>query len=89
MTQKSATIIVYGTNWCPDCVRAKQFLERHHIPYEWVDVEKDHVAMAYIQRVNAGLRVVPTILFPDGSTLSEPSNAELAEKVQSNTTCLS
>jgi mycoredoxin len=63
-------------------MRAKQFLERRHIPYEWVDVERDRQAVAYVQEVNGGLRVVPTLLLPDGSTLSEPSNAELAQKVQ-------
>jgi glutaredoxin len=80
MSEKSEVIIVYGTTRCPDCVRAKQFLDRRGIAYCWVDVERDRQAMTHIQQLNGGLRIVPTIVFPDGTFLSEPSNAELAGK---------
>ena len=73
--------IVYGTTWCPDCKRAKQFLGEQRIHYDWVDIEKDASAMAYVEQVNRGKRIIPTIVFPDGSTLVEPSNSELAEKL--------
>jgi len=73
--------IVYGTNWCPDCKRAKQFLGEQRIHYDWVDIEKDASAMAYVEQVNRGKRIIPTIVFPDGSTLVEPTNSELAEKL--------
>ncbi len=79
------SIVVYGTTWCPDCKRAKQFFGEHRIPYEWVDIEQDAEAMAYVERVNNGSRSVPTIIFPDGSCLVEPSNAELAEKLNLQT----
>ena len=81
MTNKEANIIVYGVTWCPDCNRAKQFLGEQGIRYTWVDIEQDADAMAYVERVNNGMRSVPTIVFPDGSTLTEPSNAELAQKL--------
>jgi glutaredoxin len=74
------TIVVYSTVWCPDCKRAKQFLGDHRIPYMNVDIEQDAAAMALVERMNAGKRVIPTIVFPDGSILIEPSNAQLAEK---------
>jgi thioredoxin reductase (NADPH) len=74
-------IVVYGTSWCSDCKRAKQFLGARGIQYHWVDIEKDTEASALVERINAGKRIVPTIVFPDGSTLVEPSNAELAEKL--------
>jgi len=74
-------ILVYGTTWCPDCVRAKHFLDRQHIPYQWINIEDDPQAIAYVEQVNGGMRRVPTILFPDGSILVEPSNAELAKKL--------
>jgi thioredoxin reductase (NADPH) len=74
-------IIVYSTVWCPDCKRAKKFLAEHRIPYENIDIEHDEKAMAFVQKVNNGLRLIPTIVFPDGSTLSEPSNAQLAGKL--------
>jgi thioredoxin reductase (NADPH) len=74
-------IIVYGTTWCPDCRRAKQFLGEHRIQYTWVDIEQDQAAMAEVERINRGNRVVPTIVFPDGSILVEPSNEELSQKL--------
>lgn len=74
-------IIVYSTVWCPDCKRAKKFFNDHRIQYTNIDIEKDAEAMRYVEKVNQGMRIIPTIVFPDGSTLSEPSNAELAEKL--------
>src|SRR6266511_4970831 len=74
-------IIVYSTVWCPDCKRAKKFLAEHRISYENIDIEQDEEAMAFVQKVNNGMRIIPTIVFPNGSTLSEPSNAQLAEKL--------
>lgn len=74
-------IIVYSTVWCPDCKRAKKFLAEHRIHYENIDIEQDEKAMAFVEKINNGKRVIPTIVFPDGSTLSEPSNTKLAEKL--------
>lgn len=74
-------IKVYGTTWCPDCVRAKQFLTKRGIPFDWIDIEKDDQARAYVEKVNRGYRSVPTIVFPDGSVMIEPSNTELEEKI--------
>lgn len=75
-------IVVYGTDWCPDCWRAKKVLDEHKIDYSWVDIEQDLEARAYVERVNNGKRSVPTIVFGDGSILVEPSNAELAAKLE-------
>jgi len=74
-------IVMYGTTWCPDCKRAKRFLGQQRIQYDWVDVEQDPQAMRLIEEINQGKQIVPTILFPDGSALAEPSNADLAEKL--------
>jgi len=81
MAENHDTIIVYGTTWCPDCKRSKQFLGEQRVHYHWVDVEKDPVALAYVEQVNQGKRIIPTIVFPDQSILVEPSNAELAQKL--------
>ena len=75
------TIIVYATSWCPDCRRAKKFLDAHGIPYDYVDIDKNREGHAYVKQVNHGNRSVPTILFPDGSILVEPDNSQLAEKL--------
>ncbi|GAB4467370.1 MAG: thioredoxin-disulfide reductase [Anaerolineales bacterium] len=74
-------ITLYGTGWCPDCKRSKQFFGEQRVPYAYVDVDADPDAMAFVEKVNNGMRSIPTIIFPDGSVLVEPSNAQLAEKL--------
>jgi thioredoxin reductase (NADPH) len=80
-TQPSEQIVVYSTVWCPDCKRAKRFLGELRVPFVNIDIEQDPEAMAYVEQVNQGKRIIPTIVFPDGSLLVEPSNAELAAKL--------
>lgn len=79
-------ITVYGAHWCPDCRKSKQFLGEHQIPYNWVDIEQDQEAEQFVIDKNKGKRIIPTILFADGSFLVEPSNAELAAKLKLKTT---
>ena len=74
-------IIVYGTRWCPDCHRACKILGRRKIPYEYIDINRDSQARTYVEQVNNGNRSVPTILFPDGDILVEPSNSALNAKL--------
>lgn len=74
-------VVVYSTVWCPDCKRAKKFFGEQRVPYVNVDIEQDPEAMAFVEKVNNGKRIIPTIVFPDGSILVEPSNAELAAKL--------
>jgi len=71
----------YGAPWCPDCRRSKRFLGEHQIPYRWVDIEQDPEGEKYVLQKNGGKRIIPTIEFPDGSILAEPTNAELAAKL--------
>jgi thioredoxin reductase (NADPH) len=74
-------IRVYGASWCPDCRRAKRFLGDQRVPFEWHDIETDPDGVRIVQERNNGNNIIPTIVFPDGSHLSEPSNEELAEKI--------
>jgi thioredoxin reductase (NADPH) len=74
-------IKVYGASWCPDCRRAKRFLGDQRIPFEWHDIESDPDGTRIVQERNNGNNIIPTIIFPDGSHLAEPSNEELAEKI--------
>lgn len=74
-------VTVYGAYWCPDCRRAKKFLGEQFIPYKWVDIEQDKDGERYVLQRNDGKRIIPTIVFEDGSFLVEPSNAELARKL--------
>jgi thioredoxin reductase (NADPH) len=75
------SIVVYGTIWCPDCKRAKRFFGEHRVPYVNVDIEQDRQAMEFVVSVNQGKQIVPTIVFPDGEILAEPSDAALAHKL--------
>jgi thioredoxin reductase (NADPH) len=79
-------ITLYGAHWCPDCRQSKQFLGEHQIPYRWVDIEGDKGAEEFVMEINKGKRIIPTIVFGDGSFLVEPSNAELAAKLGLKTT---
>ncbi len=76
-----ADIIVYGTTWCPDCRRAKQFLRDTNTAFSWVNIEEDAQGLAIVEQNNDGKHIIPTIIFPDGSILVEPTNAELAQKL--------
>jgi mycoredoxin len=74
-------IVMYGTTRCPDCLRAKRYFDDRGIGFKWIDISTDPEAVIYVEKINKGNRSVPTIVFPDGSVLVEPSNAELEKKV--------
>ena len=73
-------IKMYTTTWCGDCRMAKRWFDAHDIPYDAINIETDEHAAAEVLRLNRGMRSVPTIVFPDGSVLVEPSARELAAK---------
>jgi thioredoxin reductase (NADPH) len=74
-------VTVYGAYWCPDCRRAKKFLGEQFLPYHWGDIEQDKDGEIFVLEKNQGKRIIPTIVFEDGSFLVEPKNAELAKKL--------
>lgn len=74
-------ITVYGAPWCPDCRRSKGFLNEQRVAYDWVDIDADEAGRTFVETLQHGGRTIPTIVFPDGSYLLEPSNTELAEKL--------
>ncbi|HEX9716918.1 MAG TPA: FAD-dependent oxidoreductase [Actinomycetota bacterium] len=78
---RTPEIKVYGASWCPDCRRAKRFLGDQRVPFEWHDIEQDPDGVKIVQERNNGNNVIPTIIFPDGSHLAEPTNEQLAEKI--------
>ncbi len=75
-------IEVYGTRWCGDCARAKLLMDQHKIKYNWTDIDDHPEFQELVRSLNNGNNVVPTIVFPDGSSLSEPSNSELLKKLK-------
>ncbi len=74
-------ITLYGAYWCPDCRRSKKFLGEQFVPFKWIDIEEDKEAEQFVLQKNNGKRIIPTIVFEDGSFLVEPTNAELAQKL--------
>jgi thioredoxin reductase (NADPH) len=73
-------IRVAGTLWSATSHTVKDFLARNHIPYQWLDIEKDEQARMMVEEVNQGGHQLPVIFFPDGSYLIEPNLSVLAEK---------
>jgi mycoredoxin len=74
-------IIMYGTTWCNDCTRAKRFLDSNDIEYSWINIDQETQYVDCVIKINDGLRIVPTIVFADGSVLTEPSDRDLALKL--------
>ncbi len=72
-------ITIYGTNWCPDCSRSKNFLDAKGLDYVWIDIEQSSDSAQIVRHLNKGLQVVPTIILPGGRVLAEPSNEQLEE----------
>ena len=61
-------LTLYGAAWCPDCRRSKAFLAEQRIPFHYVDLEVHPEENATVERYNDGKRIIPTIVFADGST---------------------
>src|SRR5919106_463372 len=74
-------IRVAGTLWSLTSHEVKDFLTRHQIPYQWLDIEKDSKARQLVEGVSSEVTKLPVIFFPDGTILVQPNLQELAEKV--------
>src|SRR5262249_49803205 len=77
-------IRVIGTRWSRHCFEVREFLARNQIPYRWVDIEtaeSDAEAAKTLATVRDGLSKLPVILLPDGATLIDPTQAELADRI--------
>jgi len=72
---------MYTTTWCGYCYRLKIALESARIPYTEVDIEQDPVAAEFVRSVNGGNQTVPTVKFADGSALTNPTAAQIAQKL--------
>lgn len=72
---------MYGTAWCSDCRLAKRVMDQHKVAYRYVDIERDDAARSVVIELNRGNQSVPTIVFPDGSVLVEPSAGVLTQKL--------
>jgi len=70
-------LIMYTTTWCGFCVRLKAQLQREGIEYHEIDIERDESAAELVMSVNGGNQTVPTLVFADGTALTNPSVAEV------------
>ncbi len=72
---------MYSTPWCGYCHRLRSQLDREGITYDVVDIEQQPEAAAIVEQANGGNQTVPTLIFADGSAQTNPSLAQIKEKL--------
>lgn len=77
----ATTVTMYSTPWCGYCRRLKSQMEREGISYAEVDIEQDPKAADYVMSVNGGNQTVPTVVFPDGTALTNPTLAQVKQRL--------
>jgi len=77
----SGQLIMYTTPWCGFCRNLKKQLARDGIDMAEVDIEQDPAAAEFVMSVNGGNQTVPTVVLPDGTTLVNPSAAQVRERL--------
>jgi mycoredoxin len=78
---QAGTVTMYSTVWCGYCRRLKAQMDRAGISYQVVDIEDHPDAADLVMSVNGGHQTVPTLVFDDGSALTNPSLAEVKAKL--------
>ena len=77
----SAPLTIYSTQWCGYCHRLMKQLDREQVGYDVVDIEHDPAAAEFVMGVNGGNQTVPTVVFADGTALTNPSLAQVKERL--------
>ena len=77
----SGQLIMYTTPWCGFCRNLKRQLARSGIELTEVDIERDEAAAEFVMSVNGGNHTVPTVVFPDGGVLVNPSAAQVKARL--------
>jgi mycoredoxin len=77
----SGQLTMYTTTWCGYCRNLKRQLSREGIEMVEVDIERDEAAAEFVMSVNGGNQTVPTVLFPDGTALTNPSAAQVKKQL--------
>lgn len=75
--------VMFSTDWCGYCKRLKSQLGEVGITFREINVEQESDSADFVEQVNGGNRVVPTLLFSDGSSLTNPSVIAVKEKLAS------
>jgi mycoredoxin len=77
----SDLVTMYSTVWCGYCRRLKDQMDREGIAYQVIDIEENPNAADIVMAVNGGNQTVPTLVFPDGSALTNPSLAQIKQQL--------
>ncbi|NBU31907.1 MAG: mycoredoxin [Actinobacteria bacterium] len=77
----STQLTMYSTPWCGYCQRLKAQLGRAGIPFTEIDIEQDPASAEFVMSVNGGNQTVPTVVYPDGQAVTNPSLAQVKEKL--------
>ncbi|MBM3731740.1 MAG: mycoredoxin [Actinobacteria bacterium] len=77
------SFILYSTTWCGYCKRLKRQLGDLGIKFEEINIEEVADAAQIVERLNNGNRTVPTLVFSDGSSMTNPSASQVSEKLSS------
>ena len=80
--RKSKPLVVYGTPACPMVYPLRSALDSTKVPYDYINIWEDNAARQRVREINDGNETVPTLVFPDGSTLTEPSTGDLDAKLK-------
>ncbi|MDO5671036.1 MAG: mycoredoxin [Corynebacterium sp.] len=78
----SEHVTIYATTWCPYCINLKKRLDRTETPYTLIDVELDTEAAAWVESVNDGNRIVPTVKYSDGTHATNPEASAVRRKLE-------
>jgi mycoredoxin len=74
-------LTMYSTSWCGYCRRLKWQLDEAGIAYREIDIDRDPEAAAFVESVNGGNQTVPTVVFPDGGTATNPNLAQVKARL--------
>lgn len=77
----SPALTMYTTSWCGYCVRLKRLMQRADISFAEVNIETDEAAATLVMEANGGNQTVPTLVFADGSALTNPSIEQVKAKL--------
>ena len=80
--ETSSPVTIFAADWCPFCRKLRERLDRTETPYDLVDVEADPEAAAWVESVNGGNRVVPTVRYSDGTHATNPEASAVRAKLR-------
>ncbi|RNE48629.1 mycoredoxin [Corynebacterium alimapuense] len=75
-------VTIFSTDWCPYCRNLIKRLDRTETPYAMINVDHDAEAAAWVESVNNGNRVVPTVAYSDGTHATNPEASAVRRKLE-------